>query len=106
MATAAMRAGGSWRNSSASGSKRATPGSSNASASGCSAIVVADGAYHGGLLYFGHGGEALLAPFDFRRTTYNDVDSLASAIDGRKGCRSSALTRDPYWVAATLERPD
>ena len=24
-------------------------------------IVVCDGAYHGGLLYFGHGGEALLA---------------------------------------------
>ena len=45
-------------------------------------IVVADGAYHGGLLYFGHGGEALLAPFDFRRITYNDVDGLGGAIDG------------------------
>ena len=39
-------------------------------------IVVVDGAYHGGLLYFGHGGEALLAPFDFRRIVYNDVDAL------------------------------
>ena len=45
-------------------------------------IVVADSAYHGGLLYFGHGGEALLAPFDFRRITYNDVAALSSAIDG------------------------
>ena len=44
-------------------------------------IVVADAAYHGGLLYFGHGGEALLAPFDFRRITYNDVGALAGAID-------------------------
>lgn len=41
-------------------------------------IVVADGAYHGGLLYFGHGGEALLAPFDFERITFNDVGSLGS----------------------------
>jgi glutamate-1-semialdehyde 2,1-aminomutase len=45
-------------------------------------IVVADGAYHGGLLYFGHGGEALLAPFEFRRVTYNDVDGVRAAIDG------------------------
>jgi glutamate-1-semialdehyde 2,1-aminomutase len=45
-------------------------------------IVVADSAYHGGLLYFGHGGEALLAPFDFRRVTYNDLDDLTGAIDG------------------------
>jgi glutamate-1-semialdehyde 2,1-aminomutase len=45
-------------------------------------IVVADGAYHGGLLYFGHGGEALLAPFDFRRIVYNDVDALGDTIDG------------------------
>jgi glutamate-1-semialdehyde 2,1-aminomutase len=41
-------------------------------------IVVADAAYHGGLLYFGHGGEALLAPFDFERITFNDVDSLGA----------------------------
>ena len=45
-------------------------------------IVVADGAYHGGLLYFGHGGEALLAPFDFQRIVYNDVDAIGDAIDG------------------------
>jgi len=44
-------------------------------------IVVVDAAYHGGLLYFGRGGEALLAPFDFRRIRYNDVDALPDAID-------------------------
>lgn len=43
-------------------------------------IVVCDLAYHGGLLYFGHGGEALLAPFDFQRIEYNDVAGVA-AID-------------------------
>jgi glutamate-1-semialdehyde 2,1-aminomutase len=44
-------------------------------------IVVADAGYHGGLLYFGHGGEALLAPFEFERIVYNDVASATSAID-------------------------
>lgn len=44
-------------------------------------IVVCDGAYHGGLLYFGHGGEALLAPFDFTRVAYNDIEAL-SVVDG------------------------
>jgi glutamate-1-semialdehyde 2,1-aminomutase len=43
---------------------------------GRDAVVVADAGYHGGLLYFGHGGEALLAPFDFRRITFNDVTGL------------------------------
>jgi hypothetical protein len=28
------------------------------------------------------------------------------AINGRIGCRFSALTGIPYWLAATLERPD
>ena len=44
-------------------------------------IVVCDGAYHGGLLDFGHGGEALLAPFDFTRVNYNDSEAL-SVVDG------------------------
>jgi glutamate-1-semialdehyde 2,1-aminomutase len=43
-------------------------------------VVVCDLAYHGGLLYFGHGGEALLAPFDFRRIEFNDVAGVA-AVD-------------------------
>jgi glutamate-1-semialdehyde 2,1-aminomutase len=44
-------------------------------------IVVVDAAYHGGLLYFGQGGEALLAPFDFTRITFNALDGLDTAID-------------------------
>ena len=53
-------------------------------------IVVVDGAYHGGLLYFGHGGEALLAPFDFERITYNDVDGwTASSTIASLPCSSS-----------------
>jgi glutamate-1-semialdehyde 2,1-aminomutase len=43
-------------------------------------VVVFDRAYHGGLLYFGPGGDDLLAPFDFVRLEYNDVAGL-DAID-------------------------
>ena len=46
-------------------------------------VVVVDAAYHGGLLYFGHGGEALLAPFDFERITYNVLEGLTEVIDDR-----------------------
>ncbi len=59
-------------------------------------IVVVDAAYHGGLLYFGHGGEALLAPFDFRRITYNDVDGLTDVIDDRV----AAVLVEPMMGAA------
>ncbi|HEX4983427.1 MAG TPA: aspartate aminotransferase family protein [Ilumatobacteraceae bacterium] len=44
-------------------------------------IAVFDGAYHGGLLYFGHGGEALQAPFDFLRLPYNDLHGVRAALD-------------------------
>lgn len=44
-------------------------------------VVVCDAAYHGGMLYFGHGGEALLAPFDFRRIPFNDVEAIAGGVD-------------------------
>jgi glutamate-1-semialdehyde 2,1-aminomutase len=59
-------------------------------------IVVADAAYHGGLLYFGHGGEALLAPFDFARLDYNDVAATTRVIDGD----AAAVLIEPMMGAA------
>lgn len=44
-------------------------------------IIVADAGYHGGLLYFGPGGESLLAPFDFGRMQFNQLDSAEAIID-------------------------
>ena len=44
-------------------------------------IAVFDHAYHGGLLYFGHGGEALQAPFDYVRLPYNDLDGVQAVVD-------------------------
>lgn len=44
-------------------------------------VVVCDFAYHGGLLYFGHGGEPLLAPFEFARLQFNDLGDVERIVD-------------------------
>jgi glutamate-1-semialdehyde 2,1-aminomutase len=62
-------------------------------------IAVFDGAYHGGLLYFGHGGEALQAPFDYVRVPYNDLDGVRAAFD-RAGDDLAALIVEPMMGAA------
>jgi glutamate-1-semialdehyde 2,1-aminomutase len=59
-------------------------------------IAVFDGAYHGGLLYFGHGGEALRAPFDYVRLPYNDIDGVRNAVDDSV----AALIVEPMMGAA------
>lgn len=43
-------------------------------------VVVFDGAYHGGLAYFGASGGPLRAPFDWLVLPYNDPDALAEAL--------------------------
>jgi glutamate-1-semialdehyde 2,1-aminomutase len=59
-------------------------------------VVVCDFAYHGGLLYFGHGGEPLLAPFDFTRMRFNDLDDAARVIDDS----TAAVLIEPMMGAA------
>ena len=59
-------------------------------------IAVFDHAYHGGLLYFGHGGEALRAPFDYVRLPYNDIDGVRAAVDDSV----AALIVEPMMGAA------
>ena len=65
-----------------------------------------DRAYHGGLLYFGHGGEALLAPFDFQRLRFNDAEGvdaieeqvaavLVEPMMGAAGCIASTPSSLP-----------
>ncbi|MDH3681954.1 MAG: aminotransferase class III-fold pyridoxal phosphate-dependent enzyme [Acidimicrobiia bacterium] len=44
-------------------------------------VLVFDGAYHGGLLYFGPHGAPLRAPYEYVVCTYNDLGSVASAFD-------------------------
>ncbi len=44
-------------------------------------VLVFDGGYHGGLLHFGPGGSPLQAPFDYVRCRYNDLGSVAAALN-------------------------
>jgi glutamate-1-semialdehyde 2,1-aminomutase len=63
-------------------------------------IAVFDGAYHGGLLYFGHGGEALQAPFDYVRLPYNDLEGVRAAIDNSVDESVAALIVEPMMGGA------
>ncbi|MEM8923807.1 MAG: aminotransferase class III-fold pyridoxal phosphate-dependent enzyme [Actinomycetota bacterium] len=44
---------------------------------GRSKVLVVHNGYHGGLLYFGSGGSAIQAPFDYVFGHYNDLDTMA-----------------------------
>ena len=66
-------------------------------------IVVCDAAYHGGLLYFGHGGEALLAPFDFQRIAYNDVAGVAAIGDDVAAVLVEPMMGAAGCIPATVE---
>lgn len=66
---------------------------------GRDAVVVFDGAYHGGLLYFGAGGEALRAPFPYHVATYNDLAG-ATEIIGRHGASVACVLVEPMMGAA------
>ncbi len=57
-------------------------------------VLVFDGAYHGGLLYFGAGGEAIQAPYDYLRATYNDLDSVATILE-QHGSDVACLLMEP-----------
>jgi glutamate-1-semialdehyde 2,1-aminomutase len=43
-------------------------------------LMAFDGAYHGGVLYFRHGGSRLNVPFPWLMATYNDVDGARALI--------------------------
>ena len=48
---------------------------------GRSKVLAFNGAYHGGLLYFGPTGKDLRAPYDYVMCNYNDLASVAEAFD-------------------------
>ena len=48
-------------------------------------IMVFDGTYHGGVLYFAHGGTPVNVPFDVVYAPYNDSDGTLKAIEANAG---------------------
>ncbi len=73
-------------------------------ATGRDAVLVFDGAYHGGLLYFGVGGEALQAPFTFHRARYGDLGSVDAILDDH-GTSIACVLVEPMMGAAGCIRP-
>ena len=61
-------------------------------------VVVFDGAYHGGPLYFGPGGEGLRIPFEYGVVPYNDVAALEAELNGN-GDRVAAVLVEPMLGA-------
>ena len=49
--------------------------------SGRDKVMVFDGAYHGGVFIFGHGGSPLTAPFDYVMAPFNDSEGTLALID-------------------------
>ena len=65
---------------------------------GRSKVLVIDGGYHGGVLYFSGGGSPINAPFDFVLGTYNDIDQTCGLID-EHGPELAAVILEPMMGA-------
>jgi len=57
-------------------------------------VLVFDGGYHGGVLYFGGGGIPINVPYDWVMCPYNDTDTAAALID-RYGETLAAILVEP-----------
>jgi glutamate-1-semialdehyde 2,1-aminomutase len=75
-------------------------------ATGRSRVVVFDGAYHGGLLYFGVGGEALRAPFEFDIARYNDLASVDAVLAEHGGDVACVLVEPMMGAAGCIPAAD
>ena len=68
-------------------------------ATGQDRVVVFDGGYHGGLLYFGPAGAALRAPFDYAVLEYNDVAAVEQEFAAH-GDRIACVLVEPMLGAS------
>ncbi len=68
-------------------------------ATGRSKIVVCDGGYHGGVLYFGPTGRPLTVPHDWVRIAFNDIGSAQQAF-AEHGSEIAAVLVEPMLGAS------
>jgi glutamate-1-semialdehyde 2,1-aminomutase len=65
---------------------------------GRDAVAVFNGAYHGGLLYFGAAGQAIRAPYTYHAGEFNDIDTVRQLLD-RHGDSIACLLMEPMMGA-------
>ena len=58
---------------------------------GRSKVMVFDGAYHGGVFLFAHGGSPLNAPFDYVTAPFNDAEATVALIERHGGDLACAV---------------
>ena len=66
-------------------------------------VVVFEHGYHGGPLYFGHGGRPLQIPFDYAVLPYNDV-AAAEAEFAARGTDIACVLVEPYSGSVAASR--
>ena len=70
-------------------------------------VLVFDGGYHGGLLYFGHGGIPINAPFPYILAPYNDIAATAQLIRDNRDDLACVLVEPMMGAAGCLPaRPE
>jgi len=65
-----------------------------AALTGRRSVIVCNGGYHGGVLYFGGGGSPINVPYDWLLCRYNDADAAASLIE-EYGAQLGAILVEP-----------
>ena len=63
------------------------------------AVLIFDGAYHGSLLYFSHGGSPLNMPFPFIESSYNDAETACRDIE-KNAASLAAVILEPMQGGA------
>ena len=66
--------------------------------SGRNDVAVFNGAYHGGLLYFGTGGQSIRAPYTYHCGDFNDLESVHRVLD-QHGSSIACLLMEPMMGA-------
>jgi glutamate-1-semialdehyde 2,1-aminomutase len=63
-------------------------------ATGRSKVLVFEGGYHGGVLYFAHGSAPWNAPYDFVVAPYNDLEATLALVE-QHGAELAAVVMEP-----------
>ncbi len=69
---------------------------------GRSSVLVFDGGYHGGMIYFGQGGSPLNAPYPWIVAPFNDTEQTVAAIDANADHLAAVLVEPMQGAAGCI----